>query len=76
MDAATRRRVRERADDRCEYCRLPQFVVTTVSHGSFSEYPRPTLNATFLLTLDCRLSRLFRGLYRIDVAACGKELYS
>lgn len=24
MDAATRRRVRSRAGDRCEYCRLPQ----------------------------------------------------
>jgi len=24
MDAATRRLVRKRADDRCEYCRLPQ----------------------------------------------------
>jgi len=36
MDTATRRRVRERASDRCEYCRLPQaaapFLVFHVEH--------------------------------------------
>jgi hypothetical protein len=36
MDAATRERVRQRANDRCEYCRLPQagapFPVFHVEH--------------------------------------------
>ena len=36
MDAATRRSVRQRAQDRCEYCRLPQaaqpFVTFHVEH--------------------------------------------
>ena len=32
MDAATRRLVRQRADDRCEYCHLPQFAVDGTFH--------------------------------------------
>jgi len=32
MDAATRRTVRERAADRCEYCQLPQSAVDATFH--------------------------------------------
>lgn len=32
MDVATRRRVRERAGDRCEYCHLPQSAVDATFH--------------------------------------------
>src|SRR5947207_5085077 len=32
MDASTRRAVRQRAGDRCEYCRLPQFAVDATFH--------------------------------------------
>ena len=32
MDVATRRLVRERARDRCEYCRLPQAAVQATFH--------------------------------------------
>jgi hypothetical protein len=30
MDSATRRHVRKRADERCEYCRLPQAVAALI----------------------------------------------
>jgi hypothetical protein len=32
MDAITRRAVRQRANDRCEYCQLPQFAVAATFH--------------------------------------------
>jgi len=32
MDASLRRRVQQRAGDRCEYCRLPQSAVTVTFH--------------------------------------------
>src|ERR1700722_9972714 len=32
MDAATRRLVRQRADSRCEYCRLPQSAIDIAFH--------------------------------------------
>jgi len=61
MDAALRRLIRQRAGDRCEYCRLPQSAVKTtlqVEHIVARQHAGPSLADNLALACDrCNLHK-------------------
>jgi hypothetical protein len=63
MDAATRRQVRERAGDQCEYCRLPQaaapFLTFHVEHIKASQHIQD--DSLSNLCLACPHCNLHKG---------------
>ena len=63
MDAATRRLVRERAQDRCEYCRLPQGAQPYVTFHIEHILPRKHGGSDDLLNLAlaCERCNAFKG---------------
>ena len=64
MDAAVRRLVRERAGDRCEYCRLPQAAVDAtfhVDHVVAQQHVDATEEDPDRLALACNRCNLCKG---------------
>lgn len=64
IDAATRQRVRLRAEDRCEYCRLPQYADESrfhVEHILAQQHAPPEVDHLDNLALACHRCNLHKG---------------
>ena len=64
MKSATRNFVRERAGDRCEYCRIPQSAIDTklqIDHVVAQQHSDELDDAPELLALACERCNLHKG---------------
>lgn len=62
MDAALRKLVRDRAADRCEYCRLPQHAIDSTFHVEhIRARQHGGTDASDNLALACDRCNLFKG---------------